>query len=61
MSIYLIANFGFDTAETEPCKICPHPVLLLLADADDSGAVEAPEVAALFAVRCRHFTEMLQA
>ena len=26
MSIYyLLANFGFDTAENEPCKVCPLP------------------------------------
>ena len=21
---YLVANIGFDTAENEPCKVCPH-------------------------------------
>ena len=40
---YLLANFGFDTAENEPCKVCPLSVYSfprsVLAGAGESSLI----------------------
>ena len=38
--MYLFAKFGFDTAEDEPCKVCPLSVYRLLLQIPQVGAKE---------------------
>ena len=44
---YLLAKFGFDTAENEPCQICPSVSLVDLAD----GRAEARDRLGRLALR----------